>query len=119
MEFQFKKDLPDLEKRKEQCRKLLSEEPNKVPIILEKDPTCKIAPIKKTRHLIKKDKSVNWFLSQIRKLTKIPEEQALFLSIKGKYSISGEILMDEIYKKYKDKEDGFLYISYSTEVIYG
>ena len=119
MEFQFKKLLPDLEKRKELCKKLLSQEPDKIPIILEKDPTCKIAPIKKTRHLIKKDKSVNWFLSQIRKLINISEEHALFLSIKGKYSISGEILMDEIYKKYKDKEDDFLYISYSTELIYG
>ena len=52
MEFQFKILNPDKDKRKEQCRLLLIKEPDKVPIILEKDPLCQLPAIKKTRHLI-------------------------------------------------------------------
>lgn len=119
MEFQFKKECPDVEKRKNHCKILLVKEPTKVPVILEKDPTCKLAGIHKTKHLILKKFTVNKFQRMIKDLLKLPEEEALFLSIKGKYTITGEKTMDEVYQKYKDKEDGFLYITYSSEVIYG
>ena len=49
---------------------------------------------------------------------KLPEEEALFLSVKGKYSISGQKIMENVYNTYKD-EDGFLYIMYTSELIYG
>ena len=55
----------------------------------------------------------------IKKLLKLPEEEALFLSAKGKYNITGEKTIEEIYKTYKDKQDGFLYIMYSSELVYG
>ena len=44
---------------------------------------------------------------------------ALFLTAKGKYSITGQKSMSQIYKDFKDKEDGFLYIGYTTELVYG
>ena len=119
MEFQFKLQNPDKEKRKEQCQTLLIREPDKVPIILEKDPMCQLVGIKKTRHLIKRDLTVNKFLLMIKKLMKLPKEEALFLAAKGKYNIVGERSIDEIYKTYKDKEDGFLYIMYSSVLVYG
>ncbi len=113
MEFQYKKEV-DKEKRKEQCRILLIQNPDKIPIIIEKDPNCKIEPMKKTRHFIKKDFSVIKFIDMIRKALKLEEGEALFLLVKGKYSISGEKTLADIYKNYKDKEDGFLYIVYTS-----
>ena len=118
MEFKFKKDV-DLDKRKEASLNLLRSEPKKVPIILEKDPTCKLEGIAKTRYLILRTFTVNKFIALIRQSMKIHENDALFLSAKGKYSITGETTIDEVYKKYKDKEDNFLYIRYSTQVVYG
>ena len=112
MEFQFKILNPDKDKRKEQCRLLLIKEPDKVPIILEKDPLCQLPAIKKTRHLIKKDFTINKFLLIIKRLMKLPQEEALFLAAKGKYNLV-------IYNTYKDKEDGFLYIMYSSVLVYG
>ena len=50
---------------------------------------------------------------------KIPDQEALFLTAKGKYSITGEKSMLQIYKDFKDKQDGFLYIAYTTELVYG
>ena len=118
MEFKFKKDI-DLDKRKEASLSLLRAQPKKVPIILEKDPNCKLEEIKKTRYLVLRAFTVNQFISLIRHSIKIPEGDALFFSAKGKYGISGETTINEVYKKYKDKEDNFLYIMYTTEVIYG
>ena len=118
MEFKFKKDV-SLDKRKEASQTLLNKEPKKVPIILEKDPNCKLEGIAKTRHLILRSFTINKFIALIRQSIKISESDALFLSAKGKYSITGETTIDEVYKKYKDKDDNFLYIMYSTEVVYG
>ena len=61
---------------------------------------------------------VSKFLLEIKKLVKLPEEEAIFLSVNGKYSLSGTTLFQDIYRKYKD-EDGFLYVSYTTELMFG
>ena len=49
----------------------------------------------------------------------ISNETAIFLAAKGKYNLVGEKTMGEIYKLYKDKEDGFVYIMYSSVLVYG
>ena len=118
MEFNFKKEL-SLEKRIEKCNLLLLKNPDKVPIILEKDPNCKLEGNNCIKRLIKKDFTVGKFHLLIKKLFNIPEEQALFFSAKGKYNLTGEKTLEEVYKNYKDKEDGFLYIIYSSVLVYG
>ncbi len=62
---------------------------------------------------------VSKFQLMIENLIKLNEGEALFLAIKGKCAISGEKTMGDIYEKYKDKEDGFLYMMYSSKVILG
>ena len=54
----------------------------------------------------------------IRKRVKTSEESAFYLLIGGK-SITGDILMKDVYDKYKDKEDGFLYCVYASELTWG
>ena len=118
MEFQFKKTLT-LEERKKQNNLLLIKNPNKIPTILEKDPNCKIDPLLKTKYLVQKDFTVNQFAKMIRAFMEIPQEQALFFTANGKYTITGQKTMEQIYKEFKDKNDGFLYIAYTTELVYG
>ena len=118
MEYNFKKVTP-LSKRKSQCHALLKKNQNRIPVILEKDPKSDIKESKKTKFLIQKDFTVNQFIQMIRGLMQISEFEALFFVVKGKYSISGDKTMGQIYNNYKDKEDGFLYITYSAELIYG
>lgn len=118
MEFQYKKQF-SLEERKKTSNFLLVKNPNKIPIIIEKDPKCKLEPIEKTKFLVQKDFTANHFMKMIRAYMKIPDQEALFLTAKGKYSITGEKSMLQIYKDFKDKQDGFLYIAYTTELVYG
>ena len=56
MEFKYKKDYPDVEKRKNQCQTLLAKDPTKIPLVLEKDPDCKLDGINKTKFLTLKKK---------------------------------------------------------------
>jgi GABA(A) receptor-associated protein len=119
MIFQFKKDLPNVNERKLECNKIRTQCPDKIPIILEKDPKCDIKTLEKTKFLVPLAFKTSQFILMIRQKFKIPETQAFYLLVDGKHSLTGEGLMAEIYDKFKDKEDGFVYISYSSELTWG
>ena len=117
MEFTYKIQNA-LKQRKIISQSIINKNIDKVPIILEKDPKCKLTPMKKTKFMIEKNSTVSELLQSIRKLMKIPHEEGLFLSAKGKYTLTGQKIIGDIYNIYKD-EDGFLYIMYTTELIFG
>ena len=117
MEFKYKTQN-NLKTRMALSHHILLKNPDKIPIILEKDISCKITIIKKIKFLIDKNITVIQFQRMIRKLIKINEEEALFLSAEGKYTIAGQKSLESIYNTYKD-DDTYLYIAYSTELLYG
>ena len=55
----------------------------------------------------------------IRKRIEIPQEAAFYLLVNGKNSITGDSVLSETYERYKDPEDGFLYIAYASELTWG
>lgn len=118
MEFQFKIENPDFSKRKEESTQIINKFPDKVPVICEKDPKSKINSILKTRYLIPKNYTVSQFSFLISKKITLTNEESFYLLANGINAISGKDTMYEIYNKYKD-EDGFLYITYTSELIWG
>ena len=119
MEFEFKKENKDVNKRKEMSEKLRKQFPDKIPIICEKDPKSKMKEIEKTKYLIPKDLTVSQFSLLLRKKVELNPEEAFYLIVKEKYSIVGENRIEDIYEKYANEEDGFLYIVYSEELFKG
>ena len=119
MEFQFQRDNPDPEKRKSECEKIRRQFQDKVPIICEKAPKSNLEKIDKTKYLVPGDLTVSQFSFMIRKRIQLPKEQAFFLLVNGKSSITGDSLLSEMYEKYKDEKDGFLYIAYASELTWG
>ena len=119
MEFRFKKENPDSEQRRKECDKIRNQFQEKIPIICEKDPKSNIRDIDKTKYLVPSDLTVSQFSFMIRKRIEIEKEAAFFLLANGKHSITGDTLLSEIYEKYKDPEDGFLYIAYASELTWG
>ena len=117
MNFKYKK-LEDKESRKKHSQNLIAQFPDKLPIILEKDPSCKLTELQKTKFLLEKKSTVQQLMQMIKRKTSLQEEDALFLQVRAKFSIMGEKTIQEIYDEYKD-QDGFLYIIYTTELIYG
>ena len=118
MECEFKINNT-LEKRINQFDKLKKEYPTKIPIILEKAHTCTLNQIIKSKYILSNDLTMAEFITIIKDKLELEPERALFFLAKGKYNISGNQLLGDIYERYKDKDDGFLYITYSEEVIYG
>ena len=117
MEFNYKKVL-NLAKRKEEFSKIKDKYSKKIPIICEKDPRSKIEGIEKTKYLVNPEMTVSSFNEIIRKKLNIEPDQGLFLLVKGKIALTGNQLMQEIYDNYHD-EDGFLYITYASEIVWG
>ena len=118
MEFKYKKAL-NLLNRKEEFNKLKSSLNDKIPIICEKDPKCKLQPIDKTKFLIPGELTVAQFGFMIRQRTFLEKEQALFILFQGDKNPPLDCLMSEIYERYKDPEDGYLYATYSSELVWG
>ena len=119
MEFKFKKENSDAEQRRRDCDKIRNQFQDKIPIICEKDPKSNLKDIDKTKYLVPSDLTVAQFNFMIRKRIEIAQEASFFLLVNGKYSITGDTNLAEIYDKYKDPEDGFLYIAYASELTWG
>jgi GABA(A) receptor-associated protein len=119
MIFKFKELNPDATKRKAESTKIREKYPDRIPIICEKDPKSKIKEVDKTKYLVPNDLTVSQFSFIIRKRLEMNKESALFLLVAGKHSITGDLSISEIYEKYKDPEDGFLYIAYASELTWG
>ena len=122
--FKFELEHPDVEKRKNECKQILAKYPNKIPIICEKDPNCKNLPdLEKTKFLVANELTVAQFNFMVRKRAKIEEENTAFYllanSKKGQYNLTGDILLSEIYAKYNNPDDGFLYIIYTSALVWG
>ena len=118
MEFNYKKENKDFNKRRQDYERAKQKYPDKIPIICEKDSKVKMKDFVKTKFLAPLNSTVFELFEQIRKINDIKKEEALFFLINGKHSINQNCNISEIYKKYHD-EDGFLYIAYSKEIIWG
>ena len=117
MKFKYKIAMT-FEERKAEYNKVIQHNPGKIGIICEKDPKSQIPNIDKTKYLINEEFNLTQFTKIIRKKLNIDEKEALFFLVNGKVSLTGDLTMSEIYKKYKD-EDGFLYIAYASEQVWG
>lgn len=118
MIFRFKQTNPDSTKRKAESLKIREKYPDRIPIICEKDPKSSLIDIDKSKYLVPHDLTVSQFAFIIRKRLNIDKSTALFLLVNGKDAITGDMTLSEVYEKKKDV-DGFLYISYTGEIIWG
>ena len=57
-------------------------------------------------------------MSIIRKNLKVGKDQGIFLLAEGKHMLKANASLVTMFEKYKD-EDGFLYVMYAEENIYG
>eukprot|EP01122_Echinamoeba_exundans_P006108 TRINITY_DN1656_c0_g1_i2.p1 TRINITY_DN1656_c0_g1~~TRINITY_DN1656_c0_g1_i2.p1 ORF type:complete len:119 (+),score=35.00 TRINITY_DN1656_c0_g1_i2:115-471(+) len=117
LKSQFKAEHP-LEKRREGASRILERYPDRIPAIVEKarleDPD-----LDQKKFLVPQDSEVAKFILQIRKHMKLNSAEAIFIFVGDKhYQPIGTTMMSEVYEKHKD-EDGFLYITYSSESIFG
>ena len=112
----YKKDN-DIEFRKEESKKIRTKYPDRIPIIVEKVHNSDITEIDKKKYLVPADLTMGQFQYVIRKRIKLDQTQALFIFINNTLPTTST-LISQIYEDKKD-EDGFLYITYSSENTFG
>lgn len=104
--------------RKQISEKILSSDPECIPVILEKDPKSNLAFPKNSVFKFNKKYRMNMIIPLLTKNIQLSPEQSIFLIVEKKYFISGNDFLYEIYNKYKNN-DGFLHITYSSELVWG
>lgn len=107
------------QKRKEESSRVLQKYPDRIPIICEKSHVASndCPDIDKKKYLVPKDLTVSQFLYVIRNRLKLGPEKAIFLFVGDIIPPSSSYIID-IYNHYSEN-DGFLYITYSPENVFG
>ena len=117
VKYEFKL-MHSFEKRKKESEFVLEKYNDKIPIIVEKSDSSKVADIDKHKYLIPKSLTAGQFIYLIRKRIKLSSSEALFIFINNETIPVMTSTMAELYEKCADK-DGFLYISYASENTFG
>lgn len=116
--FPPKKSTPEeIAARKIEAQRIREKYPNRIPIIVEKDPHSKVPDIDRHKYLVPKDISVAQFLHVIRKRIHLTPDKAIFLFVRQNIPPTSSLIA-EIDQMYRD-EDLFLRITYSGESTFG
>jgi GABA(A) receptor-associated protein len=99
-------------------RKIVEQYPDRVPVIVEKDPRARLNDIDKKKFLAPADISVAKFIGEIRKHIQLGRQESLFVFVADNVMPQPNSTMSQVYAQHKD-EDGFLYIIYSAENSFG
>ncbi|CAK1593944.1 unnamed protein product [Parnassius mnemosyne] len=114
----FKSKKPFIS-RKEEVMAIKSKFPTKIPLIVERYHKERNLPtLDKTKFLVPEDITMSQFLVIIRNRIKIKPNQALYLIINNRSMLSMSLTMAQAYEHYGD-EDGFLYITYASQEVFG
>eukprot|EP01025_Chloroclados_australasicus_P038493 TRINITY_DN3967_c0_g1_i3.p3 TRINITY_DN3967_c0_g1~~TRINITY_DN3967_c0_g1_i3.p3 ORF type:complete len:139 (-),score=16.45 TRINITY_DN3967_c0_g1_i3:371-787(-) len=111
------KDEHPLAKRRAEAHRIREKYPERIPVIVEKNPRSDIPDIDKKKYLVPADLSVGQFVYVIRRRIQLPAERAIFIFVRDTLPPIAA-MMATVYDDHKD-EDGFLYITYSGENTFG
>jgi|688.fasta_scaffold424955_2 GABA(A) receptor-associated protein len=113
----FKREF-SFQERVEESSRVLSKYPDRRPVICEKLNNQKDLPdIDKKKYLVPYDLTMGQFMYVIRKRINLRPEEGLFLFINNQI-ITYTSIIGHIYEYSKDP-DGFLYVYYAKENIFG
>lgn len=105
--------------RKDEVMKIKNRFPNKVPLIVEKYHKERNLPtLEKKKYLVPQEITMSQFMVIIRNRMRIKPNQALYLIINNRSMLSMSLTMAQAYEYYGD-EDGFLYVTYASQEVFG
>lgn len=113
--FKFKHPFKE---RCEESYRVIMKYPERIPIICEKSNNANFLPeLDKHKYLVPGDLTIGQFIHVIRKRMNLMSEEAIFLFVSNTIPTSSTI-MSTLYKRHKDP-DGFLYMQYNKENVFG
>ncbi|XP_030051068.1 microtubule-associated protein 1 light chain 3 gamma [Microcaecilia unicolor] len=113
------KQRKNLQTRKEEVAGIRAKFPTKIPVIVERYQREKSLPLlDKTKFLVPRDLSMTQFVTIIRSRLALNATQAFYLLVNNKSLASMSLTLAELYKDDQD-EDGFLYMTYASQEMFG
>ncbi len=108
------------EARKKRSNSLLSKYPDKIPVILEKSSKDKYLPkVDKNKLLVAHNMTVATIIQLLKTHIKIDEKTSIYIMVSNNnVMLSGSQSISDIYKNHQSN-DGFLYLEYCTENVFG
>ena len=111
--FKFKTDNPSSEERKKGYEKIKNSYPDKLPIICERHPEeNELEELATSKFILPEDISLFKFKKMIEKKFKNPIDIDIFYN----NEILSNMSMKELFEKYKDPEDNFIYVYYKKSL---
>lgn len=105
------------EQRLAESSRIKEKYPDRIPVICERNERSEVQDIDKKKYLVPSDLTVGQFVYVIRKRLKLPPEQAIYIFVNGNIPATSA-LMNTVYNDHVDA-DGFLYMTYSGENVFG
>lgn len=115
---QFKKKYP-FHLRQNESYTIQLKYPDRIPVICEKSSArdTSVPDIDKNKYLVPTDLSLGQFAYVIRRRLRLPPERSIFLFVNDRLPGCSENIFS-LYDMHKDA-DGFLYITYRGENVFG
>ena len=105
------------EDRKKEAESILHKYAGHIPVIVDKDPRCKLPAIERQKFLVPSDLTIGHFVFVVRKRIELRPEDAIFIFVNKKMP-SPSSTIGQLDGENKD-EDGFMYCTYSSDQAYG
>ncbi|XP_072519166.1 microtubule-associated protein 1 light chain 3 gamma [Salminus brasiliensis] len=119
MEMMPFKERKCLATRKDEVCTIRSKFPNKLPVIVERYIREKQLPLlDKSKFLVPQELTMGQFLCLLRSKIVLEASQSLYLLISEKSMCCMTASMAEIYSQHRDP-DGFLYMTYASQDMFG
>jgi hypothetical protein len=99
--------------RSNQSQRVLNTYTDRIPIIIESAKKCQLVDPEITRNLVHKNITIKKIENIVREKFKLKKMEALFFYCNKRQLDKNEII-ENIYQKEKNKEDNFLYLTYSN-----
>jgi hypothetical protein len=104
--------------RIKKSKNILKNYEGRIPMILEKSPFDKYLPRPtKTKFIIPNEFTIAMVLTILKKNLNVNDSTAIYITTNNTI-LSGSLSLDSLYNKYKDA-DGFLYLNYCSENVFG
>jgi GABA(A) receptor-associated protein len=113
----FKKQH-SLEKRKEESKRIKEKYDQRIPLIVLKDKNSKLPDIDRFKFLAPHDITLGQFMYVVRKRIKLETQETLYFFVNENVLVNSSQTMNSIYDSHQD-EDGFLYLTYCSENVFG
>lgn len=123
-EFEFEKQITE-EKRRADCNKIMERYPERVPVVCERAPRGGDVPqINSKKFLVPKQMSVSQLIVVVKNQLgaeghpSFNENAALYFTLRNRTTLQPNTKLEVAHNEHRSP-DGFLYMHYSVETVFG